>query len=301
MAENPFVGMSKAQLQALLDADTRQKTTGFSGNPAVRSGAPTAQGAADEYNQAVALLRTQKSALTSAQSYIDDLTRFNELNRGAGTGGLLDQFKFTAGARKLADPTLKEMDKLSTGLAAKQAAFKGQGGVSNFERQLFGILPPNIKDTGGVNSNTVNAAIALKNEEADRVGFMEAYLATNGTLNQADELWNAYVKAQPYRKTDTVTPDLARKYGYSAPGGKVVLNEKRVPWKQYFGANLGEIVARKPTAQQPAAPTAAPTAAQKPAGNSRLAGVGADWVLMKDGKGNRAWVSPDKSKHVEVH
>ena len=55
---------------------------------------------------------------------------------------------------------------------------------------------------------------------------------------------------------------------------------------------------------------AAPTGATKPpstgaaepvsAPSSRPAGVGADWVLMVDGQKNKAWVSPDKSKHVEV-
>jgi hypothetical protein len=33
---------------------------------------------------------------------------------------------------------------------------------------------------------------------------------------------------------------------------------------------------------------------------SRPAGAGADWTLMNDAKGNRAWVSPDKTKFIEV-
>jgi hypothetical protein len=40
---------------------------------------------------------------------------------------------------------------------------------------------------------------------------------------------------------------------------------------------------------------------KKPAGTSGLpAGVGPDWVLKTDAKGNRAYVSPDNSKFVEV-
>lgn len=42
---------------------------------------------------------------------------------------------------------------------------------------------------------------------------------------------------------------------------------------------------------------AAPTPA---APSGRPAGVGADWTLQQDAKGNKAWVSPDKTKFVEV-
>jgi hypothetical protein len=43
---------------------------------------------------------------------------------------------------------------------------------------------------------------------------------------------------------------------------------------------------------------AAPSGTAAPAG--RPAGVGADWTLKQDAKGNRAWVSPDGKRFVEV-
>ena len=43
-----------------------------------------------------------------------------------------------------------------------------------------------------------------------------------------------------------------------------------------------------------------PAAAGTPAAAARPAGVGANWTLMTDAKGNSAWVSPDKRNFVEV-
>ena len=50
----------------------------------------------------------------------------------------------------------------------------------------------------------------------------------------------------------------------------------------------------------PGAAAPAPAAAGTPAAAARPAGVGANWTLMTDAKGNSAWVSPDKRNFVEV-
>lgn len=47
-------------------------------------------------------------------------------------------------------------------------------------------------------------------------------------------------------------------------------------------------------------PQPATTAPARTPQTSRPAGVGADWTLKQDAKGNRAWVSPDNKKFVEV-
>ena len=120
-----------------------------------------------------------------------------------------------------------------------------------------------LTNMGPTNRSIITNMRATRLEEADRIAFMQQYIAKNGTLNGADAQWRSLHRYEPVHPP---TPD---------PGRRNVLfmNDGRTPWAQYFaGAGQGAALRRQldPTARPSPQPAARPAATPNgPPGHAR--------------------------------
>lgn len=225
--------LENGQLMPLTPQMQRQAATGFYGGP---SSAPDAIAARQEYANGVKSLADDSASYKRAVPMRAQLERFSALNRQVRTGGLYAIPKVAAlVAAMTGNSKLQEMD-ATAGLMQVTDVPKGQGQVSNFERELFAKGHPSVGQLGTTNGNIVAAKRALFNAEGDRLAFREAYLRNNQTLNGADQAWDRYVAANPYSYTD-------------AKGRIGVLGQgQRTAWEDYFGVRAAPA---RPAVQRP--------------------------------------------------
>jgi len=202
------------------------------------SGAPDGVGQRQEYQTSLQQLRERRAAVDSTAPTMEALDRFERLNQNAGTGGILEQIPMVrTGLNNMFAPNKAEMSSIAGALQTRDVP-PGQGAVSNYERELFAQGVPDINRPGPVNQNIINGIRARRQQEVDRLSFMEAYLAQNRTLNGAAEQWQSYVQANPYSQTDQ--------------RGRLVLNPRRRNWRE---ALMGGAPS-SPAAPRPATPAA---------------------------------------------
>ena len=127
--------------------------------------------------------------------------------------------------------------------------------MSDFERRLYAMGSPNLTNMGPTNRSIITNMRATRLEEADRIAFMQQYIAKNGTLNGADAQWRSYIATNPYTRRRPIQG-----------GGTSFMNDGRTPWAQYF-AGQGQGQGGAPAAtdpDRPAEPTTRRAAAATP-------------------------------------
>lgn len=165
------------------------------------------------YNAANKTLMDDMEAYKRAGPLRDQLERFLELNRDTDTGGIIDSIPGFGGWAANAgwNPKRSELGAISGAMQANDVP-KGQGQVSNFERNLFALGTPGIDKKGPVNFNIAQRKLALFDQEGARLKFMQEWLAQNGNVTGAAEAWDKRLAGSPYAVT---TPDGSTVYAKS--------------------------------------------------------------------------------------
>ena len=174
------------------------------------------------------------------------LTQFQELNRGSNTGGFRGIPLIGDVARDVEaafNPAIKQMEGIRSVLQG-QSRPEGSGATSDFEQRLYAMGVPGPDKAGPVNDNIINHMKAVTQEEADRLAFMERFIAANGTSAGSAEAWQSYLQQSPYANT--------------SGEGNIRLNTQRQPWQQFFGLQAPRPAPRQPTSRAQARPAPAP-------------------------------------------
>jgi hypothetical protein len=216
-----------------------------------------------EYEVSRKKLDTFEEEANKAKNLATRAERFLELNNKIATGGLADKIPGGQFAQSFGND-YAEMQSISADLVPEMRE-KGSGATSDFDAKMFQRATVGVDKPGGANKNIVTAIKAKAQLLSDKQDFLNAYLEQNGTLTGADSHWKKYVEANPiFDKTKEKS---------------LGLNAKRESWSDYFAK-------QKPTAKQKTQ-VLPPVNAQ-------------GWTLHVDGKGNKAYVSPDGKQFSEV-
>lgn len=207
------------------------------------SGAPDTVGRRQEYMAGMKQISTDLARLRQTDALEPSLDQFDTANGRVATGpgrvgGNINPVNLLGNL----DQNYNDMQ-AAAGRIQVASAPQGQGAVSDFERRLYAMGSPSLTNTGPTNRSIITNMRATRLEEADRIAFMQEYIARNGSLNGADAQWRTYLQANPY----------AARKPIEGGGTQVFLNNRRTPWQQYFRSQGGA-----PTG--PASPTAPPTA-----------------------------------------
>lgn len=241
------------------------------------SGAPDTVGRRQEYMAGMKQIGTDLAGLRRADGLFTSFNDFEAANRSSATGA--------PRGWPVVGPVINLFDQQNTAdmnAAASRIQTggvpQGQGAVSDYERRLYAMGSPTIEARGPTNASLIANARAMRAQEADRVAFMQDYIARNGTLNGADEKWRGYVAANPY----------VRRQPIAGGGTQAFLIERRTPWRQFFGGPASPASpAATPTAPRPATPAATTPQAALPAaaraqlreGQNITFGNGQTWTL----------------------
>jgi hypothetical protein len=274
-------GQSPRELEAAAKARARQLNVPYmpvAVDPAATRDARSAAIAA-AVTQGRTIQQDIRTEVNAAQKFADDAARFEAINRRSATGPVLGR-----GVGIVPPKDYQLMNSITQGM--KVLAPKNPGAVSNYEDvgQLKQV--PSVNNSYEVNQIIANKGLALAQLGKELSAFTATWAsANNGSLDGMEQVWADYVKANPI--FDRSDPD---KFANAVP------NPKRQTWQRWVRETY---YPKDKTA--PGAAGRPPGAAERPrAPSPRPAGVGNDWVLMRDKDGNTAWQSPDKSKFVEV-
>lgn len=236
-----------------------------SGQPtaAPLSGAPDTVGRRQEYTAGMKQIAADLARLRSTDNLDASLDQFDTANSQVSTGpgragGNLNPVNLLANM----DQNYNDMQ-AAAGMLQVGSVPQGQGAVSDFERRLYAMGSPNLTNMGPTNRSIITNMRATRLEEADRIAFMQQYIAKNGTLNGADAQWRSYIATNPY----------TRRRPIQGGGTQLFMNDGRTPWAQYFagqGQGQGGAPAATPTptarpSPQPAARPAATPQTARPA------------------------------------
>jgi len=179
-----------------------------------------------------------------ARATATDAARFISLSKkvnapgdwSTGTGWLAN-FPGVRQAQTALDSRFSEMDAITARLVPKLRE-PGSGATSDFDAKMFQRGTLDIGKPGPANEALGVGMQAAAANLIDKARFEEAYFKARKTLVGAQDAWQQYLEDNPI-------------FDPSAEGAEVpVLNQKRVNWKRYFGA---EGVAARPKAAAPAA------------------------------------------------
>lgn len=167
------------------------------------------------YNAGVKEIGKEEATITSASQVANALKRFQDLNAEVTTGRV-------SGMRPaVLQPKLQELVQLQNWLQVNN--FKpGQGQISNFERSLMKGAGPQVTNDPESNQSIIAIQLGALETAKERVAYKEDFLERNKKLLGADEKWNKYVEDNPRFVKDK--------------SGKIVPNEKRKSWREYFNA-----------------------------------------------------------------
>jgi len=267
-------GQSPEEIEAAAKARARQLSVPYMPvaiDPAATRDARSAATAAS-VAEGRTLRQKIRADVDDAQKFADSAARFEALNRRTATGPVLSR---TVGFVPPKD--YQSMASISQNM--KVVAPRNPGSTSNYEDvgQLKQV--PSVNNSYEVNQILTNKGLALAQLNRELSDFSATWAsANNGSLDGMEQVWAAYVQANPV--FDRSDPD---KFANAVP------NPKRQTWQRWVQATYYPKDKAAPGAAKPA-----------PTPSSRPAGVGNNWVLVQDAKGNKAWQSPDKSKYVEV-
>lgn len=145
-----------------------------------------------------------RASARDAVGVLGDLTRFQDINAGVQTGGLVNNaVNFVKG--KLGDPNIQQMDEIKARMAPQQRV-PGSGTTSDMDLRLFLQATPSA-----ANSRETNTAIIERGrQEAVRrqqyADFLDQYARENGSLNGAEAAFRAKIglgsQQNPYSPQD---------------------------------------------------------------------------------------------------
>lgn len=177
-------------------------------------------------------------------AYAQDAQRFMQLNQKVDTGGVADKFAPGRWVQSFG-PEYAEMQAI-TAKVVPTLREPGSGSTSDFDMRMFERGTLGVDKPKPTNDIIAQGYINRAKNAQDYADFRATYLEQNGTLQGASKEWSQYLAANPI--FDPRYPEVPR------------LNDKRVPWRDYFAAKSGKVL--PPTA--PVIPPGAdPVAAAK--------------------------------------
>lgn len=99
---------------------------------------------------------------------------------------------------------------------------KGQGAVSNYERELFSSANANMNMEAQANKDHIAMMRRVLERRKDYRSYLEGYFTAYGTIDGADEAWDRYVKSPV---GSMVVRDKA---------GKFIPNPSHQTWREFF-------------------------------------------------------------------
>lgn len=167
-------------------------------------------------------LQAARDAGLQAGRYLPDLNRFEQLNRVQDTGNIVQRVGTFLGVPPLLpDPQEEEMYAITERLTPRQRE-PGSGASSDRDVTMFRAALPNLARSGPANSSVIQQARGRVAELQDYPSYLEWFGTQRGTLNGAQEAWNAYINR----------------------------GANRPPWRQHFGVAGGPAGPAQPPAQQ---------------------------------------------------
>lgn len=189
-----------------------------------------------EINEKTGDLQTRISDLKTRADLMEE---FGALNRKTRTGGLFDKTLNTLGLGQFApDSNTQRMNQISS-LLQTMGAPKGQGAVSNYERQLFSLGTLTTSANGDVNKKAREA-----NEELLRVGkekqaLYQQFINRFGHTNGADQWVNNQID-QKYKINPNGATGAAPAPAPAAPAPAAANSEFDAIYNQYRNKTGGQ-------------------------------------------------------------
>lgn len=173
-----------------------------------------------------------KKALATAQ----EAQRFMTLNANKGTGGLSDKFAPGQFVQSFG-ADYADMQGITARLVPGMRE-PGSGSTSDFDAKMFQRGTVSVDKPKEVNDTIAQGYINRAKLAQDYADFRATYLEQNGTLQGANKHWSEYVNSNPiFDKTYAEVPRL---------------NDKRVPWRDYFASKVGGAASSAPAGGSPA-------------------------------------------------
>lgn len=178
------------------------------------------------------MLTDARTRAEGASSTISNLDRFMTLNRQEATGGL-GGLPVVRNVRGMFDPQVAEMNAIVEQITPAQRE-PGSGVMSDADIRMYRASVVGLDKPGPANSRIAARGTAGAMRERDYAAFMDYYAKVNGTLNGAQEQWDAYKQAEPV---------------YDPQSGQV---RRARPWRQYFGIEQAQPSSGGSSGQAPA-------------------------------------------------
>lgn len=149
---------------------------------------------------------------------ITKIDRFIALNKKTDTGPVQGILPAITAAEQ-------EMDAITAETSRKMRT-PGEGSTSDYDAKMFKAGTVSRQKNRTANLNMGNAYKAMRQNEIDKVSFLQGYATVYGNLHGADAAWRQYLEANPI--FDKTQP------------GKQKLNPKRQRYTEYFRAQMGD-------------------------------------------------------------
>lgn len=153
---------------------------------------------------------------------LNDLRRALQLNSEVRTGvsyglpGVGGAAKLLSGDRA----KLNEFESIAA-RSAKQNRIPGDSNVSNADMAWMRLGTFSVDKEPITNENIIRFQLAQRQRDKDYYEYLQKYAAVNGAVGpHAQSEWRKYLEANPITTRDA--------------SGKIVLNENRIPYQQYF-------------------------------------------------------------------
>lgn len=165
--------------------------------------------------------------LTNARATIAQSREYENLLRKQKTGGIYG-VPVVGAVAGWADPEIRRMEALS----AEQARSKrqpGEGAVSDFDAKMFERMVPSKGLPTETNEMIIRAQRAAADQALQQRQMAEWYRSTYGSMTGFQEAWDNYAVSNP------VWDERAYEQG------KTQLNAGRQTWRQFYGAERGDL------------------------------------------------------------
>ncbi|MDP1873632.1 hypothetical protein [Phenylobacterium sp.] len=160
-------------------------------------------------------LKEARQRAQTATGTINQLDRFMTVNRETPTGEF-GGLPIVRNVRAMFDPNVAEMNSIVERLTPAQRE-PGSGVMSDADIKMYRASVVGVDKPGPANTRISALGKAGASRERDYAAYLDYYAKVNGTLNGAQEQWDAYAAAEPV---------------YDPTAGTV---RKATPWRQYFG------------------------------------------------------------------
>ncbi len=153
-----------------------------------------------------------------ASGAIQDMDRFMTLNQRQPSGQLLG-LPVVRDIAGVFNDDIGEMNAINNRLTPSQRE-SGSGAMSDRDVDMYRRSVVGVGQTGPANQRIAALAKAGAVRQRDYAAFMDYFSRVNGTLNGAQELWDAYRDAEPVYDPDTATMRQAKSWrAYFGVGG----------------------------------------------------------------------------------